>query len=81
MKVQKGKSFIFHVLKLNILKAVCFSTGILKYVRPHNCELIHLFYNEQFESAYDKNYQEFFADDTCDVPKCVGQLITCGEYI
>jgi hypothetical protein len=47
----------------------------------HNCEFIHLFYNEPFESVYDNNYQDFFADDTCDVPKGVGQFTTCGEYI
>jgi hypothetical protein len=51
-----------------------------KSVRAHNYEFIHLFYNEAFDGVYD-NYQEFFSDDMCDVPKCVGQLTTCGEYI
>jgi len=71
----------FFVSKINVLNAVCVSTGILKGVRGHNCEFIRLFSNEPFESVYDKNHQEFFADDTCDVPKCVGQLTTCGEHI
>jgi hypothetical protein len=50
-----------------------------KCVRAHNYEFIHLFCNERFEKVYDKGYQEFFADDTCDEPKRVGQLTTCGE--
>jgi hypothetical protein len=71
----------FLFLKINILNAVFVSTGILKGVRGHNCEFIHLFYNEPFESVYDKKYREFFADGMCDVPKYVTQLITCGKYI
>jgi len=56
-------------------------TAVNKYIKYINFEFIHLFYNETFESFYEKNYQEFFADDTCAVPKCVGQLTTCGEYL
>jgi hypothetical protein len=47
----------FSFLKLNVLNTLCVTTRILG-VREHNCEFVHLFYNEPFVRVHD-NYKDF----------------------